>query len=284
LDAVKALQLSLQQEFFWPVRVEVCTALGSMTLDQAFAVLRQSLQDRSPHVRRAAIQALGNQKTPHNFQAIRPFLEQGDPSYQVEAAAATALGTIAGGSVDRTPEEAEVIGILQTALATRAGWNEVVRCGVVAGLAQLKESEAALEILLQHTKLGISQPLRLAAIRALGVYASDREQPKVLERLRELSRETFFFTQLSVVSALSQLNTSKAIPILQSIAAQEGRIARRVSEALEKVQTRSGADQSLKQLREELDQVKQTNRDLLSRLEALEAQQRSSGAPEAPAG
>ncbi len=271
VEAVKALEQSLVQDRFWGVKVEVCKALGSMNIDQAFEVLRQTVSDSDPHVRRAAIEALANEKKEINVTALLPFVEKGDPSYQVEAAAAKALGTIAGGSIDQKPEASDVIQILKQVLETRSGWNEVVRSGAIAGLAQLKHSETALDLVLDYTILGVPQPLRLAAIRALGTYASDQENSCVLERLRELSREPFFFTQIAVITALSQLNTAKAIPILQRMGTQDGRVARRIHEAIDQVQSNIGRDRSAQQLRQELDQLKKTHQDLLSRLEALEA-------------
>ncbi len=271
LEAVRALEEVLKSEPHWHVRLEICKALGSITLDQAFAVLRATLQDASPHVRKAAIEALSQQKSLENFQAIRPFLEKGDPSYQVEAAAAVALGSIAGSPLEPKPDETEVIALFNTALEQKAGWNEVVRAGVISGLAQMKQSEKALDLLLHHTQLGIPQPLRLAAIRALGTYAADQENARVLECLRDLSRESFFFTQMAVITALSQLNSPKAIPILQSLGTQDGRIERRISEAIQKVQSRLGGDKSAQQLREELEQLKKSHQELLSRLGSLEA-------------
>ncbi|MFQ3584286.1 MAG: M1 family aminopeptidase [Cyanobacteriota bacterium] len=271
VEVVRALETALKQEPYWHVRVEICKALGSLSLDQAFEVLRSSLQDPSPHVRKAAIEALSQQKSLENFQVIRPFLEQGDPSYQVEAAAAVALGTIAGSTLEPKPQEAEVVALFQTALEQKAGWNEVVRAGVMSGLAQMKRSEKALDLLLQHTQLGIPQPLRLAAIRSLGTYASDQENPRVLECLGDLCRETSFFTQMAVITALSQLNSPKAIPLLQSLGTQDGRIERRINEAIQKVQSRLGGDKSTQQLREELEQLKKSHQELLSRIGSLEA-------------
>ncbi|MEM8717397.1 MAG: HEAT repeat domain-containing protein, partial [Cyanobacteria bacterium P01_G01_bin.4] len=185
--------------------------------------------------------------------------------------AARAMGTIAGKAVDGDVDTGEAIAILQNVLSTKAGWNEVVRSGAIGGLSEMKESEEALNLILDYTKIGVPQPLRLASIRALGAYASERENPKVLERLRELSRETFFLTEVSTVNALGQLNTTKAIPVLQQLESSDGRVERMVSEAIARVQKKAGSDSSLKELRNELETLKKTNQELVSRLEQLEA-------------
>ncbi|MEO0356233.1 MAG: HEAT repeat domain-containing protein, partial [Cyanobacteria bacterium P01_A01_bin.3] len=202
---------------------------------------------------------------------LAQILNVGDASYLVEAAAARAMGTIAGKAVDGDVDTGEAIAILQNVLSTKAGWNEVVRSGAIGGLSEMKESEEALNLILDYTKIGVPQPLRLASIRALGAYASERENPKVLERLRELSRETFFLTEVSTVNALGQLNTTKAIPVLQQLESSDGRVERMVSEAIARVQKKAGSDSSLKELRNELETLKKTNQELVSRLEQLEA-------------
>ena len=69
------------------------------------------------------------------------------------------------------------------------------------------------------------------------------------------------------------METAKAIAILQSLADQtpDGRDRRIAEEAVQKVQKNAGSDQAVTQLRTELDQLKQENQDLKSRLEGLEA-------------
>ena len=69
------------------------------------------------------------------------------------------------------------------------------------------------------------------------------------------------------------METPKAICILQSLANQtaDGRVRRYAEEEVSKVQKNIGTYKTLKQLREELDQIKQQNQELKSRLENLEA-------------
>jgi aminopeptidase N len=145
-------------------------------------------------------------------------------------------------------------------LEKRAGWNEVVRSGAIAGLSQLKTSVAALDLIMEYTKLGVPQALRLSAIRALGSISAGQtsvDLERILERLAELAREPFFLTQVSVVAALGQMETLKAIAILNSLADQtpDGRVRRMAEEAIQRVQKNAGADQAVKQLREELEQI-----------------------------
>jgi len=276
LETVKALSQALKRDSFWGVRAEVAKQLAQVKLDQAFDGLVAGLEDDHPLVRRAVVEALADIKTRESYRAIKPLVENGDPSYYVEASAIKAIGAIAGGTVDEKPKEEKVVKLLKSVLEQRAGWNEVVRAGAIAGLSQMKTAEPALDLILEYTKLGVPQALRLSAIRALGTIStglSTVNLERVLQQLEDLSRESFFLTQVAVVSALGQMETPKAIGILQALANQtpDGRVRRMAEEAVSRVQSTVGTDQGVKQLREELDVLKQQNQELRSRLESLEA-------------
>ena len=276
LEAVKTLSEVLKKEPFWGVRVEVAGQLVEIKLDQAFEGLVSGLRDKDARVRRAVVGALGKIKTHETFKALRSILEKGDASYYVEAAAASAMGGTVAANPDEKPSEEQVVKELKLVLKERQGWNEIVRSGAIAGLAQMKTSEDALNLILKYTAAGTPQALRLTAIRSLGTISTGQTKvnlERILQRLAELSKETFFLTQVCVVSALGQMETRKAIRILRSLADQtpDGRVRRMADEAVQKVQKNAGSDAAVKQLREELDQVKKENQDLKSRMENLEA-------------
>ena len=276
LEAVKTLSEVLKKEPFWAVRAEVAGQLVDIKLDQAFDGLVAGLKDKDARVRRAVVNALGKIKTHETYKALRSIVEKGDASYYVEAAAASAMGSIAGANPDEKPTDEQVLKELKLVLKERQGWNEVVRSGAISGLAQMKTSEDALDLILKYTAIGTPQALRLGAIRALGTISTGQTKinlERILQRLAELSKETFFLTQVSVVAALGQMETRKAMRILRSLANQtpDGRVRRMADEAVQRVQKNAGSDAAVKQLREELDEVKKDNQDLKSRLESLEA-------------
>src|SRR4028119_1023944 len=276
LEAVKTLSEVLNKEPFWGVRVEVAGQLVEIKLDQAFEGLVTGLRDKDARVRRAVVGALGKIKTHETFKALRSILDKGDSSYYVEAAAASAMGGTVAANPDEKPSEEQVAKELKLVLKERQGWNEIVRGGAIAGLAQMKTSEDALNLILKYTAAGTPQALRLSAIRSLGTISTGQTNinlERILQRLAELSKETFFLTQVCVVAALGQMETRKAIRILRSLADQtpDGRVRRMADEAVQRVQKNAGSDAAVKQLREELDQVKKENQDLKSRMENLEA-------------
>ena len=274
LEVVKALAKSLTEDPFWGVRIEVAKKLGKIKLNQAFEALETGLKDEDARVRRAVIDALSNFKTAASYDTIANCLNQGDPSYYTEAAAARSLGAMVSGNLKQ--KQAQAISLLKTILEQRQGWNEVVRSGAIAGLSKMKTSTEAADLILEYTKPGIPQALRLAAIRSLGAISTGQTPEKlgeILEQLEAIAGESFFLTQVAVVGALAQMQTAEAINILNELAAQtpDGRVRRRAEEAVTKVQKNLGADKAVKELRQEIDKLKQTNQDLVSRLAKLEA-------------
>ena len=274
LEAIKALSASLTEDSFWGVRVEVAKQLGKIKLNQAQTALVRGLENKNAKVRRAVIEALGNFKTTSAYETMKKCLQDGDASYYTEASAARCLGGMVAGNLK--DKQADAIALLQDILNTRAGWNEVVRSGAIGGLSKMNTSAAAVDTILKYTKPGTPQALRLAAIRALGGVSTGQTPEKlaeILEQLDSLSGESFFLTQVAVSTALGQMETPKAIGILQNLAAQspDGRVKRMAEEAVNKVQKNIGSDKAVKELREEIDKLKKDNQDLKSRLESLEA-------------
>ena len=274
LEVVKSLAESLTEDPFWGVRVEVAKKLGNIKLKQAADALHEGLKDEDARVRRAVITALSNFKHPAVYDTIADVLEKGDRSYYTEAAAARSIGGMVSGNLKT--KQSEAISLLKTILEQRQGWNEVVRGGAIAGLSKMKTSPEAVDLIMEYTKPGVPQALRLTSIRCLGAISTGQSPEKlgeILEQLEAISGESFFLTQVAVVGALSQMQTASAITILNDLAAQtpDGRVRRRAEEAVTKVQKNLGADKAVKELRQEVDKLKETNQDLLSRLAKLEA-------------
>ena len=282
LEVVKVLSKALKDESFWGVRVEVAKQLSKIKLDQVFEGLVEGLKDEDARVRRAVVEALKTIKSYESYKALKPLVKDGDASYYVEAAAVCAIGDIAAANTnsDDKPTQEKAIKLLKWVLEEKQGWNEVVRAGAISGLSKMKTSEDALKLILKYTVPGVPQALRLNAIRALGTISTAQSSvnvERILQTLTELSRETFFLTQISVVGALAQMETPRAIEILQGLADQtaDGRVRRRAEEAVQRVQKNIGSDKALKQLREEMDKIKKENQELRSRLENLEAKTKS---------
>lgn len=276
LEAVKALADAMNRDRFWGVRAEVAEQLAGLKLEQAVDVLLASLQDTHPKVRRAIVTALGSIKTPASYQALAQIVQQGDASYYVEAAANRSLGKVGAVELTGIPDHSATLGLLETVLQARAGWNETVRSGALGGVSQFKTSATALELILQHTEPSIPSQLRLGAVRALGAISTGQSKPnieRILERLEMIAREPQFRTQMTVIAALGMMETPGAVTVLQGIAdhIDDGRVQRRAEEAIQKVQKAISKDEAVAKLQQDLEELKKSNRELRSRLEELEA-------------
>ena len=277
LEAVETLSAALISDAFWAVRAEVAKALAKIQLAQAVDGLLKGLDDKHPNVRRAVVNALSGVKTADSYKALKSVVEKGDESYYVEGAAAMALGKVGSSTLDNGKDkEKKTLKLLEMVLEKRSGWNEVVRSGAIGGLSVFKSSEAALDLLLPYTEIGVPQALRLTAIRSLGRIAAGQSKvgcDRILDRLAAIAREEFFLTQVAVVMALGQMEVAGAVRVLRGLAEQspDGRVKRRAEEAMGRVRKAIGADKAVDELRRDLDELKQLNRDLKSRLETLEA-------------
>jgi aminopeptidase N len=276
LAAVTVLETSLSADPFWGVRVEVAEQLGQIKLQQAADALIRSLETNTePKVRKAILSALGNHKTLEVYTTLFDRLQNGEASYYSEAAASRSLGAVLTGTLsDKIPE---ALTLFQEVLQTRRGWNEVVRAGAVGGLSHLKTSAEAARLILDYTELGTPQPLRLAAIRALGAVSTG-QAPEILtlilDRLEAIAQEEFFLTQVAVCGALGQMETPKALTILQSLKERslDGRAQRLAEEALGQVRKKIGAEVKLQAIQADLERLREENQDLKSRLAKLESQ------------
>lgn len=282
LEVIKILGEALTTDGFWGMRVEVAKQLAQIKLDQVLTALKPGLKDKDARVRRAVVEAMATFKTDESYKAIKPLAEKGDPSYYVEASALRAVGAIASSTLTTKPKETKVIKLFKSVLKDRAGWNEVVRSGAIGALSQMKTSTAALDLILTYTEAGTPQPLRLAAIRALGSISTGQppeQLQRILDRLSVLVGESFFLTQVSVSASLGQMETPKAIALLKTLANQtpDGRVRRMAEESVKRVQARVKSNQALSTLQEEVQQLQQANQELKSRLADLEAKSKSSG-------
>lgn len=282
LEVIKSLGEALTTDGFWGMRVEVAKQLAQIKLDQVLTALKPGLKDKDARVRRAVVEAMATFKTDESYKAIKPLAEKGDPSYYVEASALRAVGAIASSTLTTKPKKTKVIKLFKSVLKDRAGWNEVVRSGAIGALSQMKTSTAALDLILTYTEAGTPQPLRLAAIRALGSISTGQppeQLQRILDRLSVLVGESFFLTQVSVSASLGQMETPKAIALLKTLANQtpDGRVRRMAEESVKRVQARVKSNQALSTLQEEVQQLQQANQELKSRLADLEAKSKSSG-------
>ncbi len=237
-------------------------------------MLESFLKDKDVRVKTEVINSLGNFKNEKSWEIISNFVEKDTSSYFLEGACYKNLGKIAkvlGG--DFIPH---TIKILKETLETKSGWLEIVRSNAILGLVNLSEVEGVADLIIHYTNPGIPTRLRNTAIASLGgvsVNSPSHVTEIILDKLEELSKETFLLTLMSLISALKRIPKSRSIQILNSLKYKSvhGRLQTEVEGAIESIQKEIKLPESIETLQKEIEEMKKDNRTLKSRVEEIEA-------------
>ena len=257
--SVDALARSVRSDAFWGVQVEAAKALGRIRGDRAFAALDAATSVEHPKARAAVARALGEFRTLEACRALAPLARK-DASYQVEAAAATAIGkTRAKGAFELLRKSME-----------KDSWNDIVRCGALAGFAELGD-ERAIPICLDWTPYGRSVQARRAALTSLGKLGEGHRN--VRDAIVALLDDRALMVRLAAVGALAALHDTAALPALDAMTRQDvdGRLKRRCAEAARTIREHAERPAEFKQMRDDLAELRAANRKLLDRVDQLEA-------------
>lgn len=280
-ESVKALAQSLLNDAFWGVRVAAAEALAQVSNVQAQEVLLQALSELDARefsrVRTAIASALGRYAQPtrpelaqRSAAALASVFEAGDVSYQVEGAAASALGkTRTQGAVEQLVKGLE-----------RPSWMNAVQSNIFVGLAATGE-DRVVEIITPYLIDATRHPtLRMAAARGLNalaqnrhLYSEEARQRAVTALLEAAEHDSWAPVRAASARALAQLGEKRAIGPLESAADREleTMVQRTMRESAHALRSGDKADEQLKQLRKDLDEVREENRKLKEQLGALEA-------------
>ncbi|HEU5367871.1 MAG TPA: M1 family aminopeptidase, partial [Ktedonobacterales bacterium] len=274
--SVDALAAALLDDPFWGVRAEVAATLGNLRSGRALDALLAGLaRAENPRARRAIVEALGSFRAPEQPElaeraaaTLTPLLKEGDPSYFVEAAAARALGqTRTGGAFDAL-----------VAASDRPSWNEVIREGVFQGLAALGDPRAA-PVLVGWLDRAKPIQARAAAARALGALANDHRldsgeaRQQIVQGLIGALDDPWPPVRVSAARALGSMRESSALGTLDQMAGREldGMLIRAARQAARDIREGKKPADEVRQLRNDFDAMKEENRKLRERLEALAA-------------
>jgi aminopeptidase N len=281
-ESIEALRVALDTDPFWGVRIAAAEALASLGSKKAQAVLLKALQDldaqQFPRARAAIVGALGKFQAPaqaelaqRSAEALRTLLERGDASYRVEAGAAEALG--------RTRVEGNVEFLLRL-LSERRTWMNVVERGTFNGLAATGEDRVVEDITRYLLNSANAVTLRLGAavgLMAVGrnryLYSEEARQRAVTALLNAVEHDSWEPVRASASRALTVLGEQRAISVLERSAGHElsSGVQRQMRLAAYELRTGNKSDEQIKQLREDLDAVREENRRLKEQFGALEA-------------
>ncbi len=258
--AVEALEEAVKHDKFWGVSATAARALGEVMGSEARDALLRCLNEvKHSKVRNAIVEALGNFKEDREVaEALKKVLGKRDESYYVRAQAAMSLGKI------KLVENQET---LIKALGTPSH-NDVITSGALHGLAELA-TEEALRIVLDYTRLGKPTPVRISATVALAKFPGRKE---VYNRLWELARDEYERVRLAVVQAAREMLDPKLLPMLDYMANNDlnERVKRGARETARKIREQMEKGVEYKQLREELEKIREENRRLAERVARYE--------------
>ncbi len=285
-QSIEALEAALFAEQFWAVRGVIAEQLGKQESERALNTLLRALAEiEEPKARRAVVAALGEWRHPDQGElairaadALTRVVTRGEPSYYVEAVAATALGKT------RAPGAFETL----VAKTDTPSWIEIIRGGVFAGLGELGDPRGV-DVLTSWLDRSKPMDARTAAANGLRVLAATKQidpgeaQTRAVEALVAALADPWEPVRRNAATALAEWGDQRAIAALERQVGREvdERVVRTLREAVQRLQKGRGASEENRKLRSDLDALREENRKLLERLDALEA--RTGVKPTAPA-
>jgi aminopeptidase N len=276
----EALVAALNNDPFGGVRSEVAKALSTIGSERAQAALIKALQELDPtkssKVRAAVVRGLGGYQVPqqaelaqHSADALRALLTDGDISYLVEASAAEALGqTHTEGTVD-----------FLVKLLDRPSWTNFVQRGIFRGLG-FTGVDSVVDTMASYAHNKNNHPtLRGAALSGLmtvgqqrHLYSEGARQRAVTALINAVEHDTWAISRSIAGRALAEFGEKRAIPVLTHLAENEldSGVQRTYLVTAQTLSSSDNEDGPLKQLRHDLDEVREENRKLREQLGAIE--------------
>jgi aminopeptidase N len=264
-DVINALREAIVSDAFWGVAAEAAKALASIKGEKAYSALTSIVESiKHPKARRAVVRAIGEFAREDSIQLLNRIV-QSDESYYVQAEAVLAIGK---------SKSKKALPYLMGSLQIRSH-NEVVRASAMAAFGEVRD-EFSIPVLIDHTRLGEHNRVREAATLALSKYAKGNE--KVVDHLIQLLRDHWFRVRINAIKALAEAQEQKALRDLEWVASNDidARVRRVAEEAIITIREATQVPKELAQMREEVERLKGMSRDMMSRLDMLEREIKSS--------
>ncbi|MBK7579397.1 MAG: HEAT repeat domain-containing protein [Myxococcales bacterium] len=268
LPSVTALATALAKpDETWMVRAEAAAALGKVRGEQALDALLESVNVDHPKVRRAVARALGVFRVPAAAKALEKLARR-DPSYLVSADALRSLGKT---------RQKHALKVLRE-LIDKKSWADVGRAGALDGMAWLGDDDAVADVM-KRTRYGYPTRGRRAAISALARLSDSR---KARVHFEELLDDHDPHLRIDAVNALVSLGDLKSRgPLRRALDRDlDGRVARRIREALRDMGNAGSSDRKL--IRDDVEALKNELSELQVRLAKLEQKKKAKASAEPP--
>ncbi len=264
-EAVAALAKALAKDKFWGVRRAAAQALGEVGTEAARDALLAALNGQDSRVRRGIYRGLGKfRKDDLAFRALaKAYLEDG--IYLPMATAALAMA--------ETRHEGAFDAIVKG--MDRPSQAEWISRSASSAIADLRY-ERGIEVLVARTAYGQPELRRFGACTALGKlgYYHERRRDEILEELGALARDPNYRTKLGAVDGMAALAYKKAIAELEKVEDTSvlGTLRRNARGAVASIREKHAEDAKRLEQQDELDKLKDENKELKSRVAILEAE------------
>jgi len=262
--AIEGLAKAFTEDAFWAVRREAASALGEIGTPAGRDALIAGAKQKDSRIRRSAYRALGQfRRDDVAFKALAKAYAEDGFYYPMHAAALALAET-------RHEKAFETI----VAGMDRRSTGEILTRGACMALANLRDPRGIPE-LLTRTKDDRPEMVRYGAAWALGKLGSFHEtrRDEVLEYLVALTRDRNYRTRLGATLGLVELGYTKAVPDLEKIADGEpiGYIRSYARRGIREIREKHAESAKKVEQQEELDKLKDENKELRTKFTQLEA-------------
>jgi aminopeptidase N len=285
---MQALVTAMTSDSEYAVRVAAARALGQIANATALdALLSAVTTEQHSKARRAIVEALGSFQAPKRAAEaervaakLRDILTKGDPSYMVEYEAAISLGRTRTNGAFATLKES----------VNRSSWLYIVAAGVLQGIGELGSDEAAYfladwivdrthPMLTRANRIGGAASGIIALINTKRIAKDSPAHLAIRDALYVALEDPWISVRLRAAMALRLLGDSTAIPALEQALSREldSFPRRQIRLALHALRKGKNVPEEVRQVRHDLEDLREENRKLRERLALIEAKESSNG-------
>lgn len=260
-EVIQALKEAILHDQFWMVQAEAAKTLGAMGTEAALDALLEVVSVKHPKARRAVVRALGEFRSERAAEALLTTLTK-DESYYVEAESARSLGKT---------KSVKAFDALVNAFKTKESYRDVIKSLALEGLTELKDIRA-IPVILEGTKYGLNFRVRETAAKMLGKIGASNQI--AFEPLIELLRDKSLHIRIAAASALRDLHDPRALPELERTleADVEPDVRKAVRRTIFVIRDFHEKGTEWGKTQDQIEELKQENRSLRQRIDALEKQ------------
>ncbi len=266
-SVVQSLSKALRGDKHHSVRLAAARALGDIRTPGAREALLGGLKDGDSRVRRGVYEALGQfHRSDEALDVLAKAFREERQYYGIGAAASAIAGTKHDRGFEILAKELE---------KPRASPHEIVTRQVLAAIGTTRDARA-IPILKKYTAEGQHELVRAAACTALGHLGDDLEEKKdeIREILVPLLRDENYRARLGAISGLGTMADGKATDELAKVQDSDplGIPRSNARAAIRKIREKRAERSKKMEQQEELDKLKDENKDLKGRVAKLEGE------------